>query len=582
MSVRVFFDGNCPFCSRYVRLLRLREAHGDPQLIDVRHHPRESAGLKKRGFDLDQGMIVVVDDRWYSGDEAVHVLALLSSPSTKFNKLNRILFSSRQLSGWIYPLLRLGRNLTLFCLGRDRWVTESASEFAFIGLFNTAFALFAILHAISYFFFGYGAAVNISTALIGIFGVALLLKPMSMRVLAGLVLIFIFDALQQPPLNSNHTIIKNFLLLGMGVAGIRQLWRGGRWSDFYADFAPIGRVLLVTMYVFGIFHKINRDFLNPEVSCAVALWRAMPPPLSYLDNVAIHKVAIYGTFVAEGLIAFSLLMRRTRHWGIALGIVFHVLLALSSYAMYVQFSMLAVTLHILFVEREDAVRIQAAAAWRRLQSGLHSPRGYAMFSGWLILLVFLGWNGGYTEISIVWMPSVLFFAWMCLSVRHEPDRAAGAFSQLWSPVLLANVISILFFLNCAAPYLGLKTSQSINMFANLQLEGGRSNHLVFSNPPGPFGYLSDIVTITSSSGSPLLSYVKEEGLKLTYYQLLDHLERNSSVRVSFERGGERFVDQSAQSLGSEITKVLHPRWMRFWLHFTVVDLSSPKPCAIDR
>lgn len=478
--------------------------------------------------------------------------------------------------------MRAGRNLTLFFLGRDRWVSESASELASAGLFNIAFALFAILHAISYSFFSYGATVYASTVLIGIFGVALFLTPTSMRLFAGLMLTLMFDALQQPPLNSNHTIIKNFLLLVMAIAGLRQLWRGGRWSDFYADFAPVGRVLLVTMYVFGIFHKINRDFLNPEVSCAVALWRAMPPPLSYLDNVAVHQMAIYGTFLAEGTILLLLLMRRTRLWGVAFGIAFHALLALSSYAMYVQFSMLAVALHMLFIERHDAARIQASVPWSRVQSGLHSPRGYAMFAGWLVLMVFLGWNSGYTEISVVWMPSVLFLAWMCLTVRHESDEAAGAISQLWSPALIANLVSVLFFLNCAAPYLGLKTSQSINMFANLQLEGGKSNHLLLSNPPGPFGYLADVVTITSSSGSPLLSYVRQDGLKLTYYQLLDHLERNSGARVSFEHGGERFVDQDAQSLASEIKKVLHPRWVRFWFHFTVVDLSSPKPCAIDR
>ena len=32
----------------------------------------------------------------------------------------------------------------------------------------------------------------------------------------------------------------------------------------------VARYLLAIMYFYGIFHKINTDFLNPQVSCAVA------------------------------------------------------------------------------------------------------------------------------------------------------------------------------------------------------------------------------------------------------------------------------------------------------------------------
>lgn len=582
MPVRIFFDGDCPFCSRYVGLLRLREAHGEPQLFDLRENPNEVRRLRDLGYDPDQGMAVSVDSCLYFGDQAIHILAGLSTQSTAFNRINRILFSSSRTARWAYPILRIGRNLALFALGRKPLVLESSDELASFVLFNSAWGLFALLHSISYSFFSYGSGVYLSTVLIGALGAALMVRPSSKRLFSGLLLVLIIDALLQPPLNSNHTIIKNFLLAAMSVAGLRQLWRGGRWGDFYGDFAPVGRVLLVTMYIFGIFHKVNRDFLNPDVSCAVALWRAMPPPLSYLDNPAVQQVAIYGTFVAEGLILLLLLLRRTRHWGIAAGIAFHSLLALSSYAMYVQFSMLTVALHMFFVERHDAVRMQSAAIWQRLQTTLRTVRGYWMLGAWLALLIFLGWNSGYSEISIVWMPSVLLLAWLCLKVRHDSQHSDGALSQLRSPALLANVLSVLFFLNCAAPYLGLKTSQSINMFANLQLEGGRSNHLVLPNPPGPFGYMADVVTITAASGSPVLEYVRSQGLKVTYYHLLDQLERDPKITVSFERAGRTFPRQNAVSLADEIKRLLHPRWVRYWFHFSVVDMTSPKPCAIDR
>jgi predicted DCC family thiol-disulfide oxidoreductase YuxK len=582
MAIRIFYDGDCPLCHRYVQLLRLRQAHGNPQLVDLRQNSHELDRLRGLGFNLDQGMAVMVGDQVYHGDAAMHVLSQLSTRSTLFNRMNRVLFSSSRITRLTYPIFRMARNVILFLIGRSRLVREAATDTAAFSLFSSAWGLFAILHAISYSFFSYGSTVYFSTIVIGVLGVALCLRPRNTLIFVGLLIVLVVDACMQMPLNSNHTIIKNFLLLAMLVAGARQLLRGGTWADFYKDFAPVGRMLLVTMYIFGIFHKINRDFLDPTVSCAVALWRAMPPPLNYLDGAPIRQFVIYGTFLFEGSILLLLLLRRTRHWGIAMGIAFHSFLALSSYAMYVQFSMLTIALHMLFIENHDAIKIQSSTVWQRLQVSLQTTKGFWIFGTWLAIMIFLGWNGGYSEISIVWMPSVFLLAWACLQLPRNPWGSARPFSQLRSPALLGNILSILFFLNCAAPYLGLKTSQSLNMFANLQLEAGRSNHLVFAGAPGPFGYMADVVSITAADGSPVLEYVRSEGLKMTYYHLLDQLERNPKITASFEHEGRTFTRQNATSLADEIKRVLHPRWARNWFHFTVIDMASPKPCALDR
>jgi hypothetical protein len=46
------------------------------------------------------------------------MLAGLSSDSSAFNKLNARLFSNRAAAKVLYPLLKLGRRLTLVALGR--------------------------------------------------------------------------------------------------------------------------------------------------------------------------------------------------------------------------------------------------------------------------------------------------------------------------------------------------------------------------------------------------------------------------------------------------------------------------------
>jgi predicted DCC family thiol-disulfide oxidoreductase YuxK len=116
----IVYDGQCPFCSRYVRLIRLRRSLGQVELIDARKDGPAVAELRAAGLDLDEGMALKVGDRWYHGDECVHMLALLSTPSTLFNKLNGAVFRSRPAAKLLYPFLRSGRNLALKLLGRSK------------------------------------------------------------------------------------------------------------------------------------------------------------------------------------------------------------------------------------------------------------------------------------------------------------------------------------------------------------------------------------------------------------------------------------------------------------------------------
>jgi predicted DCC family thiol-disulfide oxidoreductase YuxK len=117
-NIQVVYDGECPFCTGYVRLLRLREAAGTVELIDARSvHPlvRE---VVQAGIDLDEGMVVKLGGQLYHGGDALHVLALLSTRAGLFNRAMGALFRSPGLSRTIYPALRAGRNAALRLLGR--------------------------------------------------------------------------------------------------------------------------------------------------------------------------------------------------------------------------------------------------------------------------------------------------------------------------------------------------------------------------------------------------------------------------------------------------------------------------------
>ncbi|HMH66133.1 MAG TPA: DCC1-like thiol-disulfide oxidoreductase family protein [Rhizomicrobium sp.] len=119
-DIWVVYDGQCPFCSSYVLLYRLRALAGLVHLIDARSdHPLVEA-IRQHGYDLDAGMAVAFGGRIYWGAEAMNVLALLGSGSTIFNRLNRLLFRRIGLARLLYPILVRGRMLTLRLLGRGR------------------------------------------------------------------------------------------------------------------------------------------------------------------------------------------------------------------------------------------------------------------------------------------------------------------------------------------------------------------------------------------------------------------------------------------------------------------------------
>ena len=116
----IVYDGDCPFCSRYVKLLRLRDALGMVELVDARRDHPIVRLLAAKHVDLDQGMALVIGDQISVGAECIHQLALLTTPVNLFNRMNAMVFRSRRASRLIYPLLRAGRNLLLRLLGRAK------------------------------------------------------------------------------------------------------------------------------------------------------------------------------------------------------------------------------------------------------------------------------------------------------------------------------------------------------------------------------------------------------------------------------------------------------------------------------
>ena len=115
----IVYDGECAFCKRYVKLLRLQATIGPVELISAREEHPVVDMLKNNNIDLNEGMVFVRGDRISHGHQAMQELSLLATQSGVLNQAFAKIFSNPRASSFLYPILRAGRNLTLKLLGRN-------------------------------------------------------------------------------------------------------------------------------------------------------------------------------------------------------------------------------------------------------------------------------------------------------------------------------------------------------------------------------------------------------------------------------------------------------------------------------
>ncbi|MGZ5916394.1 MAG: DCC1-like thiol-disulfide oxidoreductase family protein [Methyloceanibacter sp.] len=123
--IAIVYDGDCPLCSTYVIMTRLRNAVGTPTLLNARARPDLVKALAGQGASLDTGLAVYYEGRIYTGGEAMHVLAFLTTPVGFANRLTAALLRRRSFALRIYPFLRAGRNLLLRIRNRPQLETTA-------------------------------------------------------------------------------------------------------------------------------------------------------------------------------------------------------------------------------------------------------------------------------------------------------------------------------------------------------------------------------------------------------------------------------------------------------------------------
>lgn len=114
----LLFDGDCPFCSRYLKYIRARTAFKGLELRDARLYPELVEEWHEKGYHLNNGMLLVLGDQVYFADDAIHALALASTRLGLLNRLNSVMMAHGYVARLSYPLLRVGRRVALRVLRR--------------------------------------------------------------------------------------------------------------------------------------------------------------------------------------------------------------------------------------------------------------------------------------------------------------------------------------------------------------------------------------------------------------------------------------------------------------------------------
>jgi predicted DCC family thiol-disulfide oxidoreductase YuxK len=238
MAVTIYYDGECPFCANYVSLLRLRESAGRVALVDLRGDADARSRMQALGHDPDLGMVVETGGASYAGSDALNALALLTTPSGVFNRLNAWAFRSAAASRIVYPLMRAGRNLVLTLLGRQPIAGEDAGVMAKFTIFCAIFGLFSIFHGLNSVF-EYRLAPSWHLAAVALLGVANVFRPGRPSLFILLMLVSLLSGWLNAPVGSNHTFLRNVLAAGFFAVYAAHLLRGARWSQVFTDFSAL-------------------------------------------------------------------------------------------------------------------------------------------------------------------------------------------------------------------------------------------------------------------------------------------------------------------------------------------------------
>lgn len=376
------------------------------------------------------------------------------------------------------------------------------------------------------------------------------------------------------PVTDNHWWMSAFvsctLLLGLLYASARNGWRNGRIEEGELDpIIPAVRWIIILLYFFAVFHKLNSDFFDPNRTCAVHFFergaRELPYwPFANRPGLSTRYILIGATLLLEGAPALFLSFRRTWYLGILFGATFH----LTTGLFMRHFPSIMLCLYFAFVPKELSCQILATIdqSIRKLSRNVFGLipvlQAQALFwTFWSFQIHFhrryFNRRGGWSDFFYDY--HTMLYCWFLV-------MAACAVALVWlffrfkgwryseKPWLVTRwhllyALPFLFFLNGASPYLGFNKHPTMAMWSNLFVEGGHSNHWIV--PAGAFTvfpYTDDLVTIHDTNEQQWKRRYVQGNRRVAFSMLKRSLQkqRRDGIYLRYTRRGKEEVTRNAE------------------------------------
>ena len=112
------YDGECPFCNHFAELLEIKSKIKNISILDARKNHIITNSLLNKGYDIDKGAILLMDDDVFHGAEAINTICnQINNPSGRLLKLLSNIFKSNKRTKLLFPFLVRARRFALISKG---------------------------------------------------------------------------------------------------------------------------------------------------------------------------------------------------------------------------------------------------------------------------------------------------------------------------------------------------------------------------------------------------------------------------------------------------------------------------------
>ena len=116
-KLTLYYDKQCPFCSKYANFLKLKE-NFEITLKDARENQSEIS-LVCENLNINDGFIVIYENNCFQGEKALEFLNSAVDKTTFLGKLHFFFAYDNIFSKFLYKILFVLRKVILFILRKD-------------------------------------------------------------------------------------------------------------------------------------------------------------------------------------------------------------------------------------------------------------------------------------------------------------------------------------------------------------------------------------------------------------------------------------------------------------------------------